>query len=101
MTIYEYRSRCEWLAKFYAEAAATGRAMQMRCEDWVDYDIGPNMQSYPDEWRLKPEPQEALKGLMDFIGPNDPQCHNGPDCETCGLANAALTAIAKAEGRDA
>jgi hypothetical protein len=59
MTIYEYKSRCEWLAKFYAEAAETGRAMQFHNGDWVDYERGPNMESIPDKWRIKPEPQKA------------------------------------------
>ena len=55
----EYKKKCEWLASFYKEAAETGRPMQVLCEDWLDYDQGPNMQSRPDEWRLKPEPQKA------------------------------------------
>jgi hypothetical protein len=60
MTIYEYKSRCEWLAKFYAEAAETGRAMQvLACGGWVDCDESPSIQSIPDEWRFKPEPQKA------------------------------------------
>jgi hypothetical protein len=60
MTIYEYKSRCEWLAKFYAEAAETGRAMQVfGCCGWVDYDESPSIQSIPDNWRIKPEPQKA------------------------------------------
>jgi hypothetical protein len=58
MTIYEYKSRCEWLAKFYAEAAETGREMQFHNGDWVDYERGPNMESIPDKWRIKPEPQD-------------------------------------------
>jgi len=59
MTIYEYKSRCDWLAKFYAEAAETGRGMQvLACGGWVDCDESPNMQSHPDEWRIKPEPQK-------------------------------------------
>ena len=58
MTIYEYKSRCEWLAAFYKEASETGRAMQFHNGDWVDYDRGPNTQSHPDEWRIKPEPQK-------------------------------------------
>ena len=59
MTIYEYKSRCEWLSKFYAEAAETGRAMQFHNGDWVDCDIGPNMQSHPDEWRVKRKKSKA------------------------------------------
>ena len=60
MTIYEYKSRCEWLAKFYAEAAETGRAMQvLACGGWVDCDESPSIQSIPDNWRIKPEPQKA------------------------------------------
>ena len=60
MTIYEYKSRCEWLAKFYAEAAETGRAMQvLACGGWVDCDESPSIQSHPDNWRIKPEPQKA------------------------------------------
>ena len=59
MTIYEYKSRCEWLAAFYKEAAETGRAMQFHNGDWVDCDESPSIQSHPDEWRLKPEPQKA------------------------------------------
>ena len=60
MTIYEYKSRCEWLSKFYAEAAETGRVMQfLACGGWVDCDESPSMHSDPDEWRIKPEPQKA------------------------------------------
>ena len=59
MTTNEHRAKqCEWLAKFYAEAAETGRAMQFHNGDWVDYDRGPNTQSHPDELRIKPEPQK-------------------------------------------
>ena len=62
MTIYEYKSRCEWLADFYKEAAETGRAMQLFNDGprvWEDCDRGPNMQSHPEEWRLKPKPQKV------------------------------------------
>ena len=62
MTIYEYKSRCEWLAKFYAEAAETGRGMQVFNDGprvWEDCNRGPNMESIPDNWRIKPEPQKA------------------------------------------
>ena len=60
MTIYEYKSRCEWLAAFYKEAAETGRVMQfLALGGWVDCDESPSMHSDPDEWRIKPEPQKA------------------------------------------
>ena len=63
MTIYEYKSRCEWLAAFYKEAAAaeTKREMQVFNDGprvWEDCDRGPNMQSHPDKWRIKPESQD-------------------------------------------
>jgi len=84
MTIYEYKSRCEWLAKFYAEAAETGRAMQvLACGGWVDCDESPNMQSHPDEWRIKPEPQKAWvvwgdKGvfILSSIKPDAEECRD-------------------------
>jgi hypothetical protein len=62
MTIYEYKSRCEWLAAFYKEAAETGRGMQVFNDGprvWEDCNRGPNMESIPDNWRIKPEPQKA------------------------------------------
>ena len=62
MTTDEYRKQCEWLAEFYKEAARTGRGIQMFNHGprvWEDIDIGPNMRSRHDEWRLKPEPQKA------------------------------------------
>ena len=69
MTIYEYKSRCEWLAAFYKEAAETGRAMQLlACGGWVDCDESPSIHSDPDEWRLKPEPQTAWVVWCQFNG---------------------------------
>ena len=83
MTIYEYKSRCEWLAKFYAEAAETGREMQFHNGDWVDYERGPNMESIPDKWRIKPEPQKAWvvwgdKGvfMLSSIKPDAEECRD-------------------------
>lgn len=84
MTIYEYKSRCEWLAAFYKEAAETGRAMQvLACGGWVDCDESPSMQSHPDEWRLKPEPKKAWvvwgdKGvfMLSSIKPDAEECRD-------------------------
>jgi len=45
-----------------------------------------------------PDLLEALKEIIDFIGPKDPVCIKGPNCETCRLADAARAAITKAEG---
>ena len=74
MTIYEYKSRCEWLAKFYAEAAETGREMQVFNDGprvWEDCNRGPNMQSHPDKWRLRPEPDKVW--LVWYPGSTVPQ----------------------------
>ena len=110
MTIYEYRSRCEWLAAFYKEAAETGRAMQFHNGDWVDCDIGPNMQSYPDNWRLKPEPvtrdpSEANDQLIaaepELLGALKMMLEGGLEGPTSQAIETALATIAKAEGRDA
>ena len=57
----EYKAKCQWLSEFYAEAAKTGRWMQYYSSEktWVRSDWGPTMESRPDDWRLKPEPQKA------------------------------------------
>lgn len=61
MDTNEYKKKCEWLAKFYAEAGATGRQMQMRIANgnWITNGIGPNADCDPQDWRLKPEPEKA------------------------------------------
>jgi len=86
MTIYEYKSRCEWLAAFYKEAAETGRGMQVFNDGprvWEDCNRGPNMESIPDNWRLKPEPQKAWvvwgdKGvfMLSSIKPDAEECRD-------------------------
>ena len=84
MTIYEYKSRCEWLAAFYAEAAETGRVMQfLALGGWVDCNESPSVHSDPDEWRLKPEPQKAWvvwgdKGvfILSSIKPDAEECRD-------------------------
>ena len=84
MTPNEYKKKCEWLAKFYAEAAETVGGMQVfTCGGWLDYDQGPNMQSRSDEWRLKPEPQRAWvvwgdKGvfMLSSIKPDAEECRD-------------------------
>ena len=58
----EYKAKCQWLSDFYAEAAKTGREMQVNgygC--WLDCNNGhsPSLCSIPENWRLKPEPQKA------------------------------------------
>ena len=82
----KYKKQCEWLAEFYSEAARTGRGIQMFNHGprvWEDIDIGPNMRSSPDEWRLKPEPQKAWvvwgdKGvfMLSSIKPDAEECRD-------------------------
>ena len=58
----EYKAKCQWLSKFYAEAAMTGREIQVYSgfpDKWEKADGGPAMYADPSNWRLKPEPQKA------------------------------------------
>jgi len=106
-----YTEKCKWLADFYNKAADEEREMQFkRSTEWEDAQMGPCMDSDPDQWRLKPEPADkanarliaaapellaALKRLCDL--PCDCPCEIGVDEMTAyGQARAA---IAKAEGR--
>ncbi len=70
MTPDEYKQKCEWLADFYAKAASTGRWMQYYSSEktWVRLDWGPTMESCPDKWRLKPEPEKAWVVWCKFNG---------------------------------
>ena len=64
----EYKAKCQWLSDFYAEAAKTGREMQVNgygC--WLDCNNGhsPSLCSIPENWRLKPEP---VKSWVVWVG---------------------------------
>lgn len=61
MTNDEYKAKCQWLSEFYAEAARTGRQMQMRIanRNWITNNMGPDAGCDASDWRLKPEPQKA------------------------------------------
>ena len=57
----EYKAKCQWLAEFYAEAAKTGREIQICMFSpamWFAMDHGPNVACDITKWRLKPEPQK-------------------------------------------
>ena len=51
----KYKAKCKWLAEFYAEAAETGKLLQ---QSGMTAMSGPNLNSDPQDWRLKPEPQK-------------------------------------------
>lgn len=62
MTKDEYKAKCQWLSEFYAEAARTGREIQICMFSpamWFAVDHGPNVACEITKWRLKPEPQKA------------------------------------------
>tara|TARA_R110000744_G_scaffold3823_3_gene14131 strand:+ start:52 stop:600 length:549 start_codon:yes stop_codon:yes gene_type:complete len=63
----------EWLADFYTEAAKGG-VMQVWAfnEVWIDESSGPNAESNPENWRIKPTLQ--VIDLSPLIG-------SGLDCE--------------------
>jgi hypothetical protein len=51
-----YTEKCRWLSEFHREKE--GREMQFRrATQWEDTLMGPCMDSDPERWRLKPEPQ--------------------------------------------
>jgi len=58
----EYKAKRQWLSEFYAEAARTGREIQICMFSpamWFAMDHGPNVACEITKWRLKPEPQKA------------------------------------------
>lgn len=65
MTPDEYKKKCEWLAGFYKEAAETGKLAQ---QSGMTAMSGPNLNSDPQDWRLKPEPQKAWVVWCEFNG---------------------------------
>jgi hypothetical protein len=71
-----YTEKCRWLATFYRKAADEGRGMQFRrATEWDDSQMGPCMDSDPDQWRLKPEPPKAWV----VWGPGGPSAIIGED----------------------
>jgi len=56
MDIERYKKKCAWLAGFYKEAAETGKLVQ---QSGMTAMSGPNLNSDPQDWRLKPEPEKA------------------------------------------
>ena len=98
-----YTEKCKWLADFYNKAADEGREMQFRrATEWGDARMGPCMDSDPNQWRLKPEPQKAWV----VWGPGGPSTIIGEGiarqyARECGGTIQEITRpdIAKAEGR--
>ena len=62
--------KARWLSEIYA-AMAEGKTVQyLFGNNWLDYvgDIGPDMGTNEDIWRIKPEPREATHLVAYFDG---------------------------------